>query len=112
MLITFVFSIGLEPRDMALVWQRRFLSGQKPKGKCKTYFDSADPIPNEYEISRLMEKVLQTDLVDVLSVNENEAVTFASLLSSEVSKQRKKIEFNELALFVCADSCQDFAGEN
>jgi sugar/nucleoside kinase (ribokinase family) len=36
--------------------------------------------------------------VDILSVNENEAVTFASLLSSEISKQRKKIEFNELAL--------------
>ena len=70
----------------------------KAKGKCKTFLDTADPIPNEYEISRLMERVLQTDQVDVLSVNENEAVTFASLLSSEVSKQRKKIEFNELAL--------------
>jgi sugar/nucleoside kinase (ribokinase family) len=45
-----------------------------------------------------MEKVLQTDQVDILSVNENEAVTFASLLSNEISKQRKKIEFNELAL--------------
>jgi ribokinase len=70
----------------------------KAKGKCKTYLDTADPLPNEDEIPRLMEKVIETDKVDILSVNENEAVTFASLLSSEISKQRKKIEFNELAL--------------
>jgi ribokinase len=36
--------------------------------------------------------------VDVLSVNENEAIAFASLFSSEVSEQRDKIEFGELAL--------------
>ena len=70
----------------------------KAKGKCKTYLDTADPLPNEDEIPRLMDKVLETDLVDVLSLNENEAVTFASLLSGEISKQRRKIEFNELAL--------------
>ena len=70
----------------------------KAKGKCKTYLDTADPLPNEYEIPRLIEKVLETDQVDILSLNENEAVTFASSLSTEINKQRKKIEFNELAL--------------
>ncbi len=70
----------------------------KAKGKCKTYLDTADPLPNEEEIPRLIEKVLKTNYVDILSVNENEAVTFASLLSGEIFKQRKKIEFNELAL--------------
>ncbi len=50
------------------------------------------------EIPRFVEKVLKSNQVDILSVNENEAVTFASQLSSEVSKQRKKVEFNELAL--------------
>ncbi|MCW4011279.1 MAG: carbohydrate kinase family protein [Candidatus Bathyarchaeota archaeon] len=70
----------------------------KAKGKCKTYLDTADPLPNEEAIPKLMEKVLETDQVDILSVNENEAVTFASQLSSEVNAQRRKIEFNELAL--------------
>jgi sugar/nucleoside kinase (ribokinase family) len=70
----------------------------KVKGKCKTYLDTADPLPNEDGIPRLLEKVLETGQIDILSVNENEAVTFASLLSSEISKQRKKVEFNELAL--------------
>ena len=70
----------------------------KAKAKCKTYLDTADPLPNEEQIPNLAEKVLKSSHVDVLSVNENEAVTFASFLSSEISKQRKKVEFNELAL--------------
>ncbi len=70
----------------------------KAKGKCKTYLDTADPLPNEGDIPKLMDKVLSADQVDVLSVNENEAITFASRLSGEIGKQRRKIEFNELAL--------------
>ncbi len=70
----------------------------KAKGKCRTYFDTADPTPNNEKISDLMEKVLKTNLVDVLSVNENEAVCYASLLSDEISEKRTKIDFNELAL--------------
>jgi sugar/nucleoside kinase (ribokinase family) len=71
----------------------------KKKGKCKTYFDTADPTPNKDEISILMERVLRTNLVDVLSVNENEAVCYASLLSDEIAEKRGKIDFDELALF-------------
>jgi sugar/nucleoside kinase (ribokinase family) len=70
----------------------------KSKGKCRTYLDTADPLPNEEGIPNLVERVLKSDKVDVLSVNENEAVTYASKLNSEVSRQRKKVEFNELAL--------------
>ncbi len=70
----------------------------KTKGKCKTYLDTADPLPNEEQIPNLVEKVLKNGHVDILSVNENEAVTFASLLSSEVPKQRNRIDFSELAL--------------
>jgi sugar/nucleoside kinase (ribokinase family) len=69
------------------------------KGKCKTYLDTADPIPNKEQIPELMQKVLKSAQVDILSVNENEAVTYASLLSSEVAEKRGKVEFNELALF-------------
>jgi len=45
-----------------------------------------------------MKKVLIGEEVDVLSVNENEAVTFASQLSSKIEENQGKVEFNELAL--------------
>jgi sugar/nucleoside kinase (ribokinase family) len=70
----------------------------KAGGKCKTFIDTADPLPNEDQIPRLMDNVMETDQLDILSINENEAVTYASRLSPEVSKQQKKVEFNELAL--------------
>ncbi|MCW4018917.1 MAG: carbohydrate kinase family protein [Candidatus Bathyarchaeota archaeon] len=70
----------------------------KAKGKCRTYLDTADPVPNKKNIAELMEKVLKTPDVDVLSLNENEAVTYASLLSNEIAEQRGKMEFNKLAL--------------
>jgi len=68
------------------------------KGRCKTYLDTADPLPNKENIHELMEKVLAGGQVDILSVNENEAVTYASQLSSKVDENRGKVEFNELAL--------------
>lgn len=71
----------------------------KAQTKCKTYLNTADPLPNEEQIPNLVEKILKSSYVDILSVNENEAVTFASLLSNEVAKQRKKLGPNDLALF-------------
>ncbi len=68
------------------------------KGKCRTYLDTADPTPNKEKIPELIEKVLKTANVDILSLNENEAVTYASCLDGDVSEKRGKIEFNELAL--------------
>jgi sugar/nucleoside kinase (ribokinase family) len=45
-----------------------------------------------------MEKVLKTRQVDILSVNENEAISYAVLLSSEISVKREKLRFDELAM--------------
>jgi len=70
----------------------------KAKGKAKTFLDTADPTPNRAKIAEFSAGVLQSSLVDILSVNENEAVTYASLFSSEVSEQRGKVELGELAL--------------
>ncbi len=70
----------------------------KTKGKGKTYLDTADPMPNKEEIPELMEKVLKSPLVDVLSVNENEAVTYATLLDSEIGKKRKHMRLDDLAM--------------
>jgi sugar/nucleoside kinase (ribokinase family) len=70
----------------------------KTSGKGKTFFDSADPFPNKEEISQLLEIVLKSKHLDILSLNENEAVTYASMISDKISKQKGKIELNELAL--------------
>lgn len=69
----------------------------KTKGKGKTYYDTADPTSNKKKIPRLVKNVLQSRFVDILSVNENEAVCYASLLSDEVKKRGKSLRFDELA---------------
>jgi sugar/nucleoside kinase (ribokinase family) len=70
----------------------------KTQGKGKTYFDPADPNPNKGEAGKLLEKVLQSDLVDVLSLNENEAVFFASLMKGRAEKPEEGLGFKELAM--------------
>ena len=70
----------------------------KTRGKGRTYYDTADPTPNRDEIPELMRNVLQTSQVDVLSLNENEAICYAAMLSDEISEQRGKRVFDELAM--------------
>ncbi len=70
----------------------------KAKGTGKTYYDTADPKSKSSEIPELMEKVLKTRQVDILSVNENEAICYAALLNSEISGQRGKLRFEDLAM--------------
>jgi sugar/nucleoside kinase (ribokinase family) len=70
----------------------------KAKGKGKTYYDTADPTPKKDKIPELMEKVLKTRQVDILSLNENEAICYAALLNDEISEQRGKRRFDELAM--------------
>jgi sugar/nucleoside kinase (ribokinase family) len=45
-----------------------------------------------------MNKVLKTRQVDILSVNENEAICYAAMLSDEISENRDKLRFDELAM--------------
>jgi sugar/nucleoside kinase (ribokinase family) len=70
----------------------------KQKGKTKTYLDTADPLPNEVGIADFVDKVLKTDLVDILSVNENEAVTYASFIDASIEEKKSKYDFADLAL--------------
>jgi sugar/nucleoside kinase (ribokinase family) len=70
----------------------------KEKGKGKTYYDTADPTPNRNKIPELMEKVLKTRQVDVLSLNENEAICYAALLNKAINEKQKKLRFDELAM--------------
>lgn len=66
----------------------------KTCGKGKTYFDTADPTPNQSQIPKLVKSVLKSDDLDILSVNENEAAHYASQISKQV---RLDLPFDELA---------------
>ena len=70
----------------------------KANGKGKAYYDTADPTPNRGRIPELMENVLKTNQVDVLSLNENEAICYAALLDKEISEKKEKMRFDELAM--------------
>jgi sugar/nucleoside kinase (ribokinase family) len=68
----------------------------KEKGIGKTYYDTADPTPNRDKIPSLVKRVLSKDIVDILSLNENEAVQYAPYISPEhvctLRKEQKKLE--------------------
>jgi len=68
----------------------------KNAGKGKTYCDTADPTANKEEIPKLMRNVLQSKDVDILSLNESEAVCYASQLSDKVEELRKVSKFDDL----------------
>ena len=70
----------------------------KTEGKGKTYYDTADPTPNRDKIPELMRNVLKTSKVDVLSLNENEAICYAARLNDEISWNQQKRRFDELAM--------------
>lgn len=73
-------------------------SAARKGGKCKTYYDTADPTPNAKGIPGLTRRVLGGRLVDVLSLNENEAVTYASHLTIDFEAKNRKLPFAEKAL--------------
>jgi len=68
----------------------------KAEGKGRTYYDTADPNPNARKIPELMKNVLQAKFLDILSVNENEAICYAAQLT-KVGKTRKNLSFEESA---------------
>ncbi len=66
--------------------------------KGKTYYATADPTPNKDRVAALMRSVLESSCVDVLSLNENEAVFYGSLLSDDVRGNREGKRLEELAV--------------
>jgi ribokinase len=70
----------------------------KAKGKSKTYYDTADPTPNRIKIAELIQTVLESNQVDILSVNENEAITYATLVEESFSSKKENLNFSELAM--------------
>ncbi len=82
---------GTEMAQAVFEWTKRL-------GKGKTYYDTADPTPNAKEMPELMAKVLMTHRVDILSLNENEAITYASLLDESLIEKKTRLGFAELAM--------------
>ncbi len=68
----------------------------KNVGKGKTYCDTADPLSNEGKIPELVKSVLQNPDLDVLSVNENEAVCYASQLNRTAKPLQRNLPFEGL----------------
>ncbi|MFQ6068261.1 MAG: carbohydrate kinase family protein [Candidatus Bathyarchaeia archaeon] len=63
----------------------------KAMGRGKTYYDTADPLSNKPKIPELVEKVLLCqNLIDVLSLNENEAITYAKYVAPEQTDKLRK----------------------
>jgi sugar/nucleoside kinase (ribokinase family) len=67
-------------------------------GRGKTYYDTADPNPNAQVIPYFMDTVLKTSKVDTLSVNENEAITYATLLDESLKEKKAQLSFAEWAM--------------
>jgi sugar/nucleoside kinase (ribokinase family) len=68
------------------------------RAKNITYFDTADPTPNFREMSGLMATVLKSNQVDIFSLNENEAATYAGMLDNTIKERKGKGVSAELAL--------------
>lgn len=70
----------------------------KRGGRAKTYYDTADPNPNAEGIPIFVEKMLKTSQVDILSLNENEAITYANALDAGFSERKGQLSFADYAL--------------
>ena len=70
----------------------------KTKGNGKTYFDTADPTPNRTAIPELIKTVLKSTQLDILSLNENEAIIYGSLLDESLNSKREHLGSEELAI--------------
>lgn len=75
----------------------KVISHAKTLGKARTYCDTADPTPNRDKARNLIERVLKSPFLDMLSLNENEAVFYASRLNGKTDKNMAQLPFEELA---------------
>jgi len=74
----------------------RVFTHVKEEGRGKTYYDTGDPTPNKRKIPKLLKKILKSPIVDVLSVNENEAFQYASQIDPRVKRLRNKLSHFEV----------------
>lgn len=69
----------------------------REEGKARTYYDSGDPTPNKENIPKLLKKLLKSHLIDVLSINENEAFQYASRVDNNVKRLKRDLDHYDMA---------------
>lgn len=72
--------------------------GYAKSRSCKTFYDTADPTPNAKQIPTFLIKVLKSEYVDILSLNENEAVTYAGFIDENFKPKHGRLEYAESAM--------------
>ncbi|MCS7385230.1 MAG: carbohydrate kinase family protein [archaeon GB-1867-005] len=77
-----IFSWNMNKRANNLI--KEVFSRAKNSGKSKTYLDLGDPTSKKDELKKLIREVLVKDLVDALSVNENELIQLASAINVNI----------------------------
>ncbi len=77
---------------------KEVFSRVKKKGKGKTYYDTADPNSNSKEIPKLLKIVLKSNFVDILSLNENEAISYACFFDKNIADINRNKTNNKVAL--------------
>ncbi len=70
----------------------------RESGRGKTYYDTADPTPNKNETQELVKRVFLKEYVDILSLNENEAIYFASQMDGYKAECTQSSDRKSLAL--------------
>ena len=63
----------------------------KQNSKARTFFDPADPWPRRAELPDLATRVIRSDLLDFLGVNENEAILIARTFHKKIGKGRRNM---------------------
>ncbi len=69
----------------------------KRSGRCKAYYDTSDPSPRKEHIKELVDEVLLRNIIDIFSVNENEAFYYASQLEEDIIKLKGEFVAEECA---------------
>jgi ribokinase len=77
---------------------QKVFSQVKKRGRGKTFFDTGDPSPRKGEIKELINRVLAKGLVDIFSVNENEAIWYALHFDESFYEKRQSIKAETLAM--------------
>ncbi|MCS4542170.1 MAG: carbohydrate kinase family protein [Euryarchaeota archaeon] len=102
-----VFNWNQNLRGTELI--KKVFSFVKKKGKGKTFLDTGDPSFKRNEIQTLIKEVLSKGLVDIFSINENEAIWFASYFNTSIHRKSKVVKPDKLA-FKCADLLHERLG--
>lgn len=66
--------------------------------KTITFLDTSDPTSAVGAIPGLVSKVIESQLLDIIALNENEAILFASYYDKSFSDRREKENLEELAI--------------